>query len=240
MWRNRGGFTLLEMVVVIAVLATLAGMLTPLALGLLERHERELTEERLEAVYQAVVGCWGENDYGFLGDIGRLPAGGSLDELLVQGALPAYALGANGVGLGWKGPYVETLGEDYKRDAWGRLFSYSSATGQVTSLGPDGVVSADDITYPAAAPLLTGGLQVSVLEEDSGTYVPVTANTTVAVYYASGGAQSSVQTTTYPYVVTGLHPGMHAVFARDAVSLKQGWTNAHSTTGVKSVQVIIR
>jgi general secretion pathway protein G len=237
MWRSKG-FTLIEVIVVIAVLATLAGMLTPLAMRLVERQEGDLTEQRLKAAYQAVAGSWDQGDFGFLGDIGRLP--NSLDELVLRGSLPAYAVGANGVGLGWRGPYIQTIGEDFKRDAWGRPLVFNSATGQVTSLGPDGVVSADDITYPQTAPVLQGGLQVSVLEDKGGgNYVPATANTTVTVYYSNGGAQTSVQTAVSPYVVLGLHPGMHAVHAHNSVTNADGWLNARATTGVSNVQLIM-
>ena len=102
---------------------------------------------------RGMVGKPGDGRFGFVGDIGRLPA--SFQELAQPGGLPAYTTSTTrGIGMGWRGPYVNigTSANDYLTDAFGRAYTGASS-GQVRSAGPDGVAgNADDIVYPPAAP----------------------------------------------------------------------------------------
>jgi general secretion pathway protein G len=122
MTRNDEGYTLTEMLVVIAIIGLLAAVLTPTLVGQLSRARVKAAALQLQTVESALEA--------YRSDIGHLP---SDQEGL--GALVAAPAGAEG----WLGPYLR----DPKavRDPWGRAFQYRE-TGEdafeVTSLGSDG------------------------------------------------------------------------------------------------------
>src|SRR5206468_10676930 len=80
------GFTLIEIILAIAVMAILAGALAPLASRSIDNSREDLTRQRERQIFQAIMGADSDDAGGFLADIGRLPA--SLTELAARGALP--------------------------------------------------------------------------------------------------------------------------------------------------------
>ncbi len=167
--KNRKGFTLVEVIVILAVIAILAAIAVPLALRIFQVTAEDATRTEMQNLKKAMIGDIGKlqssvrTDFGFLGDIGRLPTGpANLDELLVKGTLPAWTFDTTKqVGAGWKGPYITGAAageapEDFKKDQWGNSYTYSDADftnadgqladGKITSAGPDGTFgTADDI-----------------------------------------------------------------------------------------------
>ncbi|MBI4488624.1 MAG: prepilin-type N-terminal cleavage/methylation domain-containing protein [Deltaproteobacteria bacterium] len=163
---SRKGFTLVEVIVVLAVIAILAAIAVPLALRIFERTAEDATREELANLKEAMIGdpqklqSSFRSDFGFLGDMGRLPA--NLDELLVRGSLPAFTFDTSKqAGAGWKGPYITgaaagSAAAEFKKDQWGNDYTYSDADftnadnqagdGKITSNGPNGTFgNADDI-----------------------------------------------------------------------------------------------
>src|SRR3990170_5477502 len=176
---NRKGFTLVEVIVILAVLAILAAIAVPVALRIFERTAEDTTREEMDNIKKALLGnpqklqTSFRNDFGLLGDIGCLPstALGGLDRLLTQGSLPAWSFdNTKQAGAGWKGPYITgTPGEDFKKDQLGNDYTYTPVAGTcpltatITSNGPDGLPStADDITVTIVANETTATVRGSV------------------------------------------------------------------------------
>lgn len=139
--RPRSGFTIIEVIVVLAVVAALVGVLAPLGFQFLESRREDATREQMLAIKRAIVGNAAlreaggprlleseQRDFGFNGDLGGLPD--SLPQLLMQGNQPAFQVdSASGLAAGWRGPYLERQNpaeaDDVFRDAFGRPLLYA-------------------------------------------------------------------------------------------------------------------
>lgn len=163
-----GGFTLLELLVVLLILATLARTAILSVDGLVDQERRQSTARTITDVRDAILGrtntldasghLWAE---GFVSDIGRLPltvAGDGLafSELWQPSPTTApfglkVAPGDLEVRLpaGWRGPYLRLpLGRSALIDGWGRSFNalgldgapatVADPIGGIVSLGFDG------------------------------------------------------------------------------------------------------
>lgn len=240
------GFTLIEIIVVIAVISILAGTMVPSVVSQMDHHRATATRDEMQAVYRAVVGTPGRDD-GYLADMGRLPT--SITELVRQGGQPGYGLHLGGVGMGWAGPYLVGGFTDgsWLTDAWGRNYIYNASTGQLTSAGRDGARGTrDDITLPETA-IPTHRPYSVVVEADSALAPghPVTLDDETArvyAYYANSGREASVTLTWSDHAFrtpTGrdLPIGVHAirVVGRDGGSTgdysgREGVTTTRSFT----------
>lgn len=162
--RSDAGFSLIEIVVAVAIVALLAGATAPLVVRNMTVARRTETTERLRRLVDGMVGDATAGRYGYLGDMGNLPP--ALTDLLVRGTQPAFAISPYGYGAGWSGPYVQQTQAlaDLTQDAWGVALQYAPAAALVTSAGEDHQFgTADDLIYPASAPPTTGALAVTVL-----------------------------------------------------------------------------
>ncbi len=162
--RSQAGFSLIEIIVAVAILAILAGATAPLVVRNMTAARRDETTVRLRRLVDGMVGDPGAGRFGYLGDMGNLPP--TLTDLWVRGTQPAFAISAWGYGAGWAGPYVQQTQPlaDLTQDAWGVALQYVAGTARVTSAGEDHLFgTADDLIYPAAAPPTTGGLTLTVL-----------------------------------------------------------------------------
>lgn len=142
MKRRLEGYTLTEMLVVIAIIGLLAAVLAPNLIGNMGRAKARSARLQLETVSAGLEM--------HLADVGRYPtAEEGLDGLLTS---PTDL-------LGWTGPYVRD--GSLLRDPWGRPLTYSpgedALSYRVTSLGADGVAGGSgvdaDIVVPPDDPL---------------------------------------------------------------------------------------
>ena len=128
--RSEAGFTLLELLVVLAILGLLISLVAPAAL-------RQLGSAKHKIAEQSIARISGILDIYRL-DIGSYPT--------TDQGLAALAVRPSGV-AGWNGPY--TKDQDALRDPWGRPFAYRSPSQRpahdydIVSLGADGKPGGD-------------------------------------------------------------------------------------------------
>lgn len=130
--RRRAGFTILELVIVMSLMAMLVGAALPVTGAILRSKGRRATRVEMELLAEAATA--------FFTDTGQLPA--DPDELL-----------ADSGDAGWAGPYVlgaveEVFGgqSGYAVDAWGNAYGFTRAGDvlTITSGGADGAIGAGD------------------------------------------------------------------------------------------------
>jgi prepilin-type N-terminal cleavage/methylation domain-containing protein len=226
------GFTLIEVIVVIAVVSIMASIAVPYAVKFIDQARMEGTRKQIEEIHRAIVGDPKSPTAGYVGDMGALPA--SLDRLNTQGSQAPRTYGTLGVKYGWDGPYVRygySAGA-YLVDGWGRNLVYTASTGQIRSQGPNTTTTADDIVYPPSSVVPSGRLLVNlhvwrtdnttsqyVLNPQPGAFVGMQAS--VQAYYSLNGARSPVPLSAGvppgaagpPYSLGPTHAGFHEVFA---------------------------
>jgi general secretion pathway protein G len=130
---DRRGFTLVELLIVLVILGTLAAIVLPKFTG--------RTEQARETAAQTQISTFGTALDAYEVDTGRYPSGG--DGLV-------YLLSPPGDVSGWRGPYLKN---DIPLDPWGVPYAYeypgrnNPAGYDLISAGPDGQIgTADDIS----------------------------------------------------------------------------------------------
>ena len=233
------GFTLLEIIVVIAVIGILAAAIAPSLIQQIMDGRVEATRTEVQAIAQAIAGNPAQNQFGFAGDIGRVPS--TLAELASPGGLPAFTTTTQrNIGMGWRGPYINsgTSVTDYLTDAFGRAYMLSS--GQVRSAGPDGVANnADDILSPPSPPDVTGEVTVTIKTTAGAKTFVDPSGYRVDLYYPSNGAEASLTDASAPFsfnnvpmgaravrVVKTSNPGAGTVVAEDTIVVRPASTTA--------------
>jgi prepilin-type N-terminal cleavage/methylation domain-containing protein len=231
---SSAGFTLIEVIIVIAIMAIVAGAMAPLAVRTIDSGRRDVTIKRQQEVHRAIFGDPSAPGSGFLSDIGRFPTTGDpivpdFAELAVQGSLPTYSIQPCGVGMGWRGPYlldgVDASGRPL--DGWGQPMDYVG--GQIRSGGPDRnmATAADNIVYPSM-PITNANihgsldLTATVLDTSGPQPVYVAAGGPVTVSYAEDGRERNMPLSSptgvylFPSPASGLclPQGIYAVTAK--------------------------
>lgn len=135
--RRLDGYTLTEMLVVIAIIGLLAAVLAPNLIGNMGRAKARSARLQLETVSAGLEM--------HLADVGRYPTA----EEGLQGLLTSPT-----DILGWTGPYVRDI--SLLTDPWGRPLTYSPGADalsyRVVSLGADGVAGGSGLDADIAVP----------------------------------------------------------------------------------------
>lgn len=196
------GFTVIEIIAVIGIIAALVGMMTPLAFQMIGARREQSTREELETIKKAIIGearstmTGKEFSFGFAGDIGGVPT--SLDRLRTRATLPAFSFDTTkGTGAGWNGPYImEKIAGDFKIDPYGSEYVYSTTPytntslgvevrAKVTSPGPDlATGTSDDLSVEILKPEIFSRV-IGFVKDSLGSGVP---STTVTINYPSAGS----------------------------------------------------
>ncbi|HHT9119034.1 MAG TPA: carboxypeptidase regulatory-like domain-containing protein [Candidatus Hypogeohydataceae bacterium YC41] len=142
---NKGGFTLLTVIIILTLMGVAAGIATTF-IGKILTERRELTtEEELMALKEAIIGNpshkQDKNNFGYLGNMGNLPV--TLQDLYMRGDQPGYILDPVArLGAGWAGPYITPLLREelssLLTDAFGNIYEYTTteyirADGEIVS-----------------------------------------------------------------------------------------------------------
>jgi general secretion pathway protein G len=121
-----GGFTLIEILIVVAIIGLIATLIAPNLIGRFEKSKEEIAKAQIEMLSSAVQS--------FMVDLGRFPA--NLEELI------------NMTDPKWRGPYLSK--RKLPQDPWGRDYQYKvpgeHGAFDLYSLGPDGKLDERSIT----------------------------------------------------------------------------------------------
>jgi general secretion pathway protein G len=134
---DEGGYTLTEILVVMAIIGLIAAVLTPGLIGQLGRARVKTAQLQLETVVAGVEA--------FRSDVGRYPTDAEALTALIS---------EPGSADGWTGPYVKS--EKVLQDPWGKPITYKiDTTGQrfsITSTGADGATGGSGANRDLSAP----------------------------------------------------------------------------------------
>jgi general secretion pathway protein G len=126
---RRNAFTLVEMLLVLVILATLAAIVIPKMAGRSQQAKVTAAQSQISSIEMALDAFEVDNGY--------YPKTGALDDLINQ---PANT-------PGWKGPYLK---KGVPLDPWGNPYTYDypgkhNPNGyDIMSMGPDGRAGTDD------------------------------------------------------------------------------------------------
>lgn len=205
----KSGFTLIEVVIVLSIIAVLAGAITPLVFQAIYARREQATREELKTIKKAIIGeakkiAHGEEfTFGFAGDVGNVPT--TLDRLKTIGTLPAFSFDTTkNMGAGWNGPYMmEQFGGDFE-DPYGTEYIYSTTVytntdlgvevkAKITSAGPDSIPgTSDDLSIEILEPEVRAYI-IGLVKDRAGlgiSFVDVT------IYYPSNGSLTTSSTQT--------------------------------------------
>jgi prepilin-type N-terminal cleavage/methylation domain-containing protein len=205
--RNKAnqGFSLIEAVIVIAIMAILASAATPMLMRALTQQRTRQTRDLAHSAYEALVGARDRSVPNLVTDVGFVPPT-TLADLrflttrnpaaayrngVVPPAYPTTATVSNAFTWGWNGPYwtgpiqSQAGTSGLPTDGWGRPFRWQA--NQIQSAGPDGIFgTVDDVVYPPAPAAAPASARLTVTVERwlppsavPTTYPPVTFTVTV-------------------------------------------------------------
>lgn len=129
----RGGFTLIEMLAVLGLIALVLSIVVVNVGGIFGGGERDATAAKIKGLEVPLLA--------YRKDVRSFPT--------TEQGLQALVTAPAAAGTRWKGPYVEPA--KLPEDAWGRPFQYRypgvnrPTSYDLWSLGADGVESADDL-----------------------------------------------------------------------------------------------
>ena len=144
------GFTMIELVMVIVVMAALAAVSVPRINDFITNSKIQAGKSEMLQIRAAISGTPDRTaggryvDRGYIGDVGAVPS--SLNDLITNPGLPAYDYFSR---TGWNGPYLVDNGTgEILRDAWLVNYVLNVADSTIRSFGPnkiDDLGTGDDI-----------------------------------------------------------------------------------------------
>lgn len=169
---NRSGFTLMEIMVVVVIIAVLASVAGPMIGDIVNQGKASATRSKMSSLKSAIVTY--KNDVGrypFFGDKGNVSciSAYSADDVLADSVAnnvlvnQVVNLGVTGAtkdgndevgywssfygkgGRKWKGPYMDSDPADFMTDSWGTKIRYHAFDHSLIlwSAGPDGEFDLD-------------------------------------------------------------------------------------------------
>lgn len=216
---SKSGFSLIEIIVVLAIIGVLGATITPFVLTSLHTERERDTAEELKELKKGILGNPEivtkevRTDFGYIGDMGSLPT--KLEDLYQKGTQPAFVYdNTKKAGAGWNGPYIspslvenlaslklDTYGNEYVYDATEFTDAAVGATvsAKIASKGADSAAGGgDDITaYIYKSQALSN--VIGFVKDEQGNRVPAVV---VKMNYPSSG---TLTTTTTTSDATGLY-----------------------------------
>ena len=135
--KSEVGFTLVELILIIVVLGIVAAVAIPKIGDIITGSKTNATKEEMLRLKGGIMGNSAvtsggrPSDRGYRGDVRSFPP--NLTGLAVKPA--AVAAWNPYTRLGWHGPYIDSTGGDYLKDAWGVAYTYDSTARTITSTG---------------------------------------------------------------------------------------------------------
>jgi type II secretory pathway pseudopilin PulG len=135
--KSDSGFTLVELVLIIVVLGIVAAVAIPKIGDLITGSKTNATKEDMLRLKAGIMGNSAAtsggrfSDRGYRGDVGSFPP--NLTGLVTRPG--GVAVWNPYTRLGWHGPYIDSTGGDYLKDAWGVNYLYDSTARTITSTG---------------------------------------------------------------------------------------------------------
>ncbi len=146
------GYTLIELIIVLIVIAVLAGVAIPTVGNILNGAKIKSAEKEMRQIVKAIVGDSEFGVLGYLDEVGSMPL--NLNNLIVMNSLSPYNPFTR---TGWNGPYLDTSRKDINHDGsvsaneydilydpWGNPYVYNSGAETISSNGPDMAVGGGD------------------------------------------------------------------------------------------------
>ena len=227
-----GGFTLIEVIVVIAVISILAAMAVPYAVKIIDQSREEATKKEMEEIHRAIMGDPKMPTAGYLGDMGSA-AGQRSPCSTPRGRRRARRRGALGVKFGWYGPYVKIgfSAGAYLVDGWGiaPCLQQPRAPGRSAAMGRTAPwAAADDIIYPSSAVIPIGQLLVNLhVWRTDNTTSQYVLNPAARVVPGDGGERAVTTPnngTPAAHCRRGSRRGLRAAVLRSAPHARRGST----------------
>ena len=167
--RRTNGFSLIEAVVAIAIMAILAGAVAPLVVKSLNQQKAATTQANLQAAWQAAFGIPGTRVQNMRADYGFSPTATTYLGAMITypGAAVTQAYGTSTYfSYGWNGPYwngptTTANGATVPADAWGNPVQLvvDPTSGNCQMVSPGG---GTQLVYPSAPVSLSSAYMGSI------------------------------------------------------------------------------